>query len=122
MSEESIHIDTTSMEWQEAPGEGVFVKKLFRHKESGNSSLLIKLEPGATYNAHRHTGEEHYFVLEGTLMDGDRTVRPGGYVHHRPGSAHCPSSPDGCVVFVTLGKPVEPIGEGECHTLFRKPR
>lgn len=116
-ADSSIHIDTTSIEWQEAPGEGVWVKKLFRHKDSGNSSLLIKLEPGAVYHAHRHTGEEHYYVLEGTLEDGGKTISAGGYVHHRPGTAHCPRSADGCIVFATLGKPVEPVGEGACKGL-----
>jgi hypothetical protein len=46
-------------------------------------------------------------VLSGTLEDGGRTYGKGTYVHHPPGSAHRPRSPEGCLLFVALPRPIE---------------
>jgi len=46
-------------------------------------------------------------VLSGSLEDGGATYGQGTFVHHPPGSAHCPSSAEGCLLFVTLPRPIE---------------
>ena len=45
----------------------------------------------------------------GTLSDGGRTYGKGTYVRHPPGSVHRPYSKDGCLIFVTLPRPIEEI-------------
>ena len=43
----------------------------------------------------------------GSLEDGGRTYGAGTYVHHGAGSAHRPASAEGCLLFVTLGAPIQ---------------
>jgi anti-sigma factor ChrR (cupin superfamily) len=118
MSEESAYVDPAEREWRDTPYVGVTFKKLRHDKTSGGSAVLVKFEPGAKYGAHRHPGGEEYLVLSGSLEDGGRTWGPGTYVHHPPGSAHRPTSKEGCVLFITLPQPVEILGEAECRELL----
>lgn len=104
-------VDTTKLEWRASPYEGVQWKKLTFDKETGLSTVLLRFEPGASYGAHRHPKGEQYFVLDGSLEEGGKTYGAGTYVRYFPGSAHQPSSREGCTLLVTLPKPVEMIGE-----------
>jgi quercetin dioxygenase-like cupin family protein len=74
---------------------------------SGASAVLLRFEPGASYGAHRHPEGEQYFVIEGEVTDGADTWGPGSYVWHPPGSVHAPRSKQGCLLFVSLLKPIE---------------
>ena len=115
MASNSIYIDTAAGEWRETPYVGVSWKKLLFDKETARSAVLVKFEPGAVYDVHRHPAGEEYLVLEGSLEDGGRTWGAGSYVYHPPGSAHRPASKEGCVLFISLPKPVEPLGDDECR-------
>lgn len=108
----SIRVDANALPWRPTPYPGVEWKKLAfdaRPVEEGGgaSAVLLKFAPGASYGAHRHPRGEQYYVLEGSLEDGGQTWSAGSYVQHAPGSVHRPSSRDGCVLFVTLGAPIE---------------
>lgn len=105
----SIRLDTGAMPWRDTPCAGVQWKKLRYDRATGESAVLLRFEAGARYDAHRHPAGEQYLVLEGSLRDGADTWGPGSYVHHPPGSVHAPSSDDGCIVFVTLPKPIEVV-------------
>jgi quercetin dioxygenase-like cupin family protein len=120
MSKGSIYTDAAALEWRETPFVGVSWKKLFFDRETGRSAVMVKFEPGAEYDLHRHPEGEEYFVVEGSLEDGGRTWGAGSYVFHPPGSVHQPTSKEGCVIFISLPKPVEPIGEGECREILDK--
>ncbi len=104
---ESLQIDGAALPWRDSPYPGVRWKKLEHDPQTGRSTVLLRFAPGARYGAHRHPEGEQYLVLEGSLEDGGSTWGPGSYVHHPPGSVHAPSSPEGCVVFVTLPRPIE---------------
>ena len=108
--DETLRIDSEQLPWRPSPCPGVDWKKLEHDPVSGRSTVLLRFAPGAAYDAHRHPAGEQYLILEGSLQDGAHTWGPGTYVHHPPGSAHAPRSPDGCLVFVTLPKPIEPLG------------
>jgi anti-sigma factor ChrR (cupin superfamily) len=97
--------------WRDTPHAGVQWKKLFFDPASGESAVLLRFEPGASYGAHRHPAGEQYLVLEGSLEDGAASYAKGAYVRHAPGSAHRPSSREGCVLFVALPAPIEIVGE-----------
>ncbi len=105
----SSFVDAHALAWRDTPCAGVQWKKLFFDAASGESAVLLKFAPGATYDTHRHPAGEQYLVLEGELEDGG--VRYGAltYVRHAPGSAHRPSSPSGAIVFVVLKKPIETL-------------
>lgn len=95
--------------WRDSPHAGVAWKKLYFDRESGESTVLLRFAPGASYAAHRHPGGEQYFVLEGSLDDGGTTYGAGTYVRLAPGSAHRPSSRAGCLLLVLLPRPIEEL-------------
>ena len=105
----SLYLDSESLPWRETPYPRVFWKKLHYDKDSGCSAVLLRFEPGTRYGAHRHPAGEEYLVLEGSLEDGGRTYGKGTYVRHAPGSAHEPSSESGCLLFVSLPRPIEDL-------------
>ena len=107
MSAQSQVLDTSALPWRETPCPGVQWKKLHHDPASGRSAVLLRFEPGAAYAAHRHPGVEQYLVLEGSLNDGGETYGAGTWVHHPPGSTHRPSSTEGCLLYVTLDRPIE---------------
>lgn len=59
--------------------EGIFVKKLHVDPQGDRATLLIRMEPGASFPAHRHGGYEECFVLSGDLRHGDRVMRGGDF-------------------------------------------
>ena len=106
---ESLYVDSESLEWRRTPYDGVWWKKLRFDAESGESAVLLKFEPGASYGTHRHPDGEEYFVLDGSLEEGDRSWGAGTYVRHQPDSVHRPSSKEGCLLFVRLPHPIEDL-------------
>ena len=109
MSKQSEFVDANSVDWRETPSSGVHWKKLSYDRDTGRSAVLIRFEPGSSYAAHRHPAGEEYYVLEGSLEDGGRTYGAGSYVYHPAGSAHSPSSKEGCVLFISLPGPIEAL-------------
>lgn len=109
MDPTALAIDSGTLPWRETPHAGVAWKKLRFDPDSGASAVLLRFDPGAAYGAHRHPAGEQYLVLEGSLTDGASTWGPGSYVWHPPGSVHAPRSDPGCIVFVTLPRPIESI-------------
>lgn len=103
------HVDTDQLPWRASPSAGVEWKKLYFDARSGRSTVLLRFAPGARYAAHRHPSGEDYYVLSGTLQDGDKRYGAGTYVHLPPGSSHGPCSDTGCLVLVWLGAPIETI-------------
>ncbi len=109
---ERVRVDSEALPWRDTPYAGVHWKKLAfdaRPLEQGGgaSAVLLRFAPGACYGAHRHPRGEQYLVLEGSLQDGGESYGKGSYVWLPPGSAHRPSSQEGCVLFVTLAAPIE---------------
>ena len=102
-------LDTEQLPWRETPHAGVRWKKLHYDAATGHSSVLLEFAPGASYGAHRHPAGEQYLVLEGSVVDGGETWGAGSYVRHPPGSVHRPRSDEGCLLFVTLPKPIEMV-------------
>jgi anti-sigma factor ChrR (cupin superfamily) len=112
MPSDSHAVDTSSLPWRPTPFAGVEWKKLRHDPATGQSAVLLRFAPGASYGSHRHPAGEQYFVLEGSVDDGSNTLGsntwgPGSYVHHPPGSVHKPRSENGCLLFVTLPEPIE---------------
>ena len=116
----SIYVNERDEKWRDTPFVGVTFKKLLFDKETKRSAVLVKFEPGSRYGAHRHPEGEEYYVIEGSLEDGGKSWGPGSYVYHPPGSTHRPTSKEGCIIFITLPKPVETLREDECRGLTGK--
>ncbi len=107
----AVRVDAGDLPWRDTPYPGVRWKKLEFDPDTGRSAVLLRFEPGARYGAHRHPAGEQYLVLEGSLEDGGRTWGAGTYVRHPPGSAHTPSSAEGCLLFVALPEPIEVLAD-----------
>ncbi len=111
MTDGSSFLRIDEIPWRASPHSGVEWKKLHFDPATGESAVLLRFAPGASYGAHIHPGGEEYLVLEGELEDGGKSRGPGTYVRHPPGSRHCPRSATGCVVFVRLPRPIEELGK-----------
>ena len=118
MSPDSIYVDAATGDWRETPYVGITWKKLLFEKETVRSTVLVRFRPNTRYGAHRHPEGEEYYVLEGSLQDGGRTWSAGSYVFHPPGSAHRPTSIEGCVLLIVLPTPIEVLDEKECRELM----
>jgi hypothetical protein len=71
--------------WQSvAPG--IACKFLSRDTRRNRVSMLVRLEPGHSYPAHRHAGVEELHLLEGELWIDDRKLYPGDYNRADAGS------------------------------------
>lgn len=92
-----------------APGwmplrEGVKIREL--HNTEGLRIALLSYAAGASVPMHRHTGDEHIFVLEGSQSDEQGDYSAGSYVCNLAGSSHSVISPRGCLVLIQWRGPV----------------
>src|SRR3954468_6483731 len=87
-------------EWEQA-APGIHVKILARNAEIESVSMLVRLDPGTDYPAHRHAGIEELHLLHGVLKVDDRTLYPGDFIHAEAGSVdHRVWSETGCTCFL----------------------
>jgi quercetin dioxygenase-like cupin family protein len=103
-------VRTAETDWRVTKTPGVAVKVLRSDRASGESSFLLKLEPGARVPAHDHPGGEELYVLDGDFQVGPDRLGAGDYLYTPPNGVHAASSVAGCLVLVTLPKPVRILG------------
>jgi quercetin dioxygenase-like cupin family protein len=81
---------------------GVFVRRLHVDADNDRVTMLVRMEPGTSYPAHRHSGLEECFVLEGDLEVGPTTLWAGDYQRAEKGSRHpVQGTRSGCLLYVT---------------------
>lgn len=86
--------------WEEVHA-GIWAKRLHVDPARDTVTMLIRMDPGASYVPHRHGGPEQCFVLEGELTDGDVTVHAGDYQYAAQGSLHgAQSTESGCLLLI----------------------
>jgi anti-sigma factor ChrR (cupin superfamily) len=84
---------------------GVEVRNLFRDRELGRTTLLLRMEPGAKLPAHRHGDHEQCLVLSGDIRWGALVYREGDFVVMGKGSSHPEIfSRDGNVLLLVAGR------------------
>jgi anti-sigma factor ChrR (cupin superfamily) len=72
----------------------------------GMELQLVRVAPGAKIPSHTHECPEFIYVLEGELIVGGQTLRPGGASAASVGSSHADvHSETGCI-FVLVDRPV----------------
>jgi anti-sigma factor ChrR (cupin superfamily) len=75
----------TEPDWEQvAPG--IQCKLLAADAERHRISMLVHLEPGASYPPHDHSGVEELHLLDGELWIEDRKLLPGDYNYGAPGT------------------------------------
>lgn len=87
-------LDPSKIEWRATRHRGVHLCVLRRDESSGDATVLIRMEPGCAYPAHRHNGPEQVFILQGGYRDGRGVHRAGDYVLNEAGSSHSPVALD----------------------------
>jgi anti-sigma factor ChrR (cupin superfamily) len=85
-------LDLSQIPWRATRHEGVHLHFLRRDAETGDSTVLIRMEPGCSYPAHRHRGVEEVFILQGGYADSRGAHRAGDYVINDAGSSHHPKA------------------------------
>jgi len=96
-------VDTTAIDWVASPAAGVERKMLDRDGgEVARATSLVRFAAGSAFDTHTHGAGEEFLVLDGVFSDETGDYGPGAYVRNPPGSAHAPSSANGCTIFVKL--------------------
>jgi anti-sigma factor ChrR (cupin superfamily) len=94
--------DPDTVPWRTTSWPGIAVRFLCRDEASGDSVVLIRMDPGRGYPPHRHVGDEEVFVLAGGYRDARGTYRAGEFVTNAAGTSHHPVALEGdtpCVLF-----------------------
>ncbi len=85
-------LDLSRIPWRPTRHRGIHVHTLRRDVRTGDATVLIRMEPGCAYPAHRHRGVEEVFVLQGGYRDSRGEHRAGDYVLNDADSAHHPTA------------------------------
>lgn len=85
-----------------AAGQPVVTGGASHATEPHDSTVLIRMDPGCGYPAHRHLGVEEVLILRGGYRDERGEHRAGAYLRYPAGSTHAP---------VALGDRAQPVGE-----------
>jgi anti-sigma factor ChrR (cupin superfamily) len=96
--------------WEPAGAPGVQARRLFVDHAAQRVTMMVRMEPGAAYPAHRHAQAEECFVLSGDLWTGSVRLRAGDYQRAEQGSRHpVQSTEGGCVLLLvsSLGDTLE---------------
>lgn len=82
---------------------GVRVRRLHVDERGERVTMLVRMDAGTAYPAHRHAGVEECYVLEGDLSIGTATeMHAGDYQRMDTGSTHpVQSTRGGCLLLVT---------------------
>ena len=89
---------------------------LRRDEQTGDASVLIRMQAGQGYPAHRHVGIEEVFIIQGGYRDSSGERRAGEYFVNDAGSAHHPVAlaPEDCIMIAFAHGGIELLArEGE---------
>jgi anti-sigma factor ChrR (cupin superfamily) len=75
-------------EWEAGEFPGVAIKPLFTDTQKKTMTLLMRMDPGARYPAHKHHGAEQCMVLKGDVRWGDLVYEEGDFLVMGRGSHH----------------------------------
>ena len=93
-----LEVDSSGVEWRQTGFAGVRWYLIdpagsalrMGQGRARDSAVLIEMEPGRGYPAHRHRGVEEVLVLRGGYRDEGGEYHSGDYVRYEAGSRHTP--------------------------------
>jgi len=93
-------------DWEVLPDGDIRVRRLYVDEERNEVTMLVRMEPGSSYPAHRHGGDEQCYVLEGELNVGnDEVLRKGDFQVCPAGSHHdVQSTRTGCLLLIVSSR------------------
>lgn len=98
--------DLEKNQWRSTPFKGVSYQRVFHDPDQQIQGVMLNIEAGAQYPAHRHIGPEFFYLVRGDLVianDKGAEVRlgAGDFQHSKAGSVHGRfTSPSGCLAMV----------------------
>jgi quercetin dioxygenase-like cupin family protein len=102
-------ISSRQQQWKALAQPGVTLALL--HDRDGERTLLLRMEPGATFPRHVHPAGEQLYVLDGSVEIDEQQLGAGDYLYTAPGAAHAVASLRGCTLFITVPQPIEIVAE-----------
>lgn len=96
----SVKLAAGAQDWQATPDAGFYMQPLFHDMATGETSFLMKMDPGAYAPPHSHERFEEILVLEGDFYDAEHSYGPGDYVVRAIGALHEAGSRQGGVVLI----------------------
>lgn len=96
----SILLDLPSTDWQPTSTPGMETKTIFQDPKTGESTILMRMEPGSSSPKHSHTQLEEIYVLEGEFSDQDHRYTAGQYCLRAIGAEHETRSENGGIVLL----------------------
>lgn len=102
--------DFSSLPWQQSDMEGVSFFWLRPPADNGTTAALVKIQPGSSFQDHRHVGSEDCLVLQGHLRDGRGEYHAGDYVFYEAGSVQREIQAlqgDDCILFIVNQQGIE---------------
>lgn len=96
----SAYTTLADREWEPTETDGFWVKRLYQDAQRGESTWLMKIDPGASSSPHAHGQFEQVYVMEGSFYDEQRLVRAGEFCARSPGAVHFAASDEGAVILV----------------------
>jgi len=94
-------VRSAQLGWEAGVADGIEVKPLFTDPATGRRTVLVRMQPGTTYPAHRHADNEETFLLEGDLLVGGVLMRPGDYCLAPADTMHEGIQTTGGCLFIT---------------------
>ena len=92
-------------QWVASPQVGVERVMLDRvGEEKARATSIVRYAPRSFFPPHQHPGGEEILVLSGTFSAGTEHNPAGWYLRNPPGSSHQPSSEEGTLIFVSVGR------------------
>ena len=91
------YLDVPNMSCQPSKFPGIEIKVLYTD-DTGITTALFKLEPGAVVPLHEHTALEQTYVIEGSLEDHEGKCGPGQFVWRPAANQHEAVAPNGAVL------------------------
>ena len=74
--------------WVNSGVPGIDIKQLFKEKETGRSTYLVRMEPGKRLPGHYHHDAEQCLVLKGDIAWGDIVYEEGDFIVMGKGTHH----------------------------------
>jgi len=100
----SRYLDVPNMPWEATRFPGIEIKVLYSD-DSGITTALFKLDPGAVVPLHEHTALEQTFMLEGSLEDAESRCGAGDFVWRPGGNIHVAHAPHGATFLAIFNRP-----------------
>jgi hypothetical protein len=98
-------VRSADVDWEAGVAAGIEVKRLLDDPARGRVTRLVRLAPGVTYPAHRHTDFEEIYLLEGEVFISGVLMRAGDYCRAEVDSVHDRiHTPSGCLFIATASQ------------------